>query len=782
MLKKEWKIQTTDKQKPLIERLLSVRGISKNEYKEFLDPMSITLIHPNAFVDMPKAVDRIIKAIENNEKILVYGDFDADGITSTSLLVRTFKYLGANIDYYIPTRELDGHGLNSKALVQLMVKIKPQLIITVDCGISNVEEVAFINSFKKDIIITDHHESGETLPDAYAIINPKAQNSLNEALSAKDIKYLTSLAGVGVSFKLAQAVLEKFDKLEFCSEILPYVAIGTIADIVPLIGENRYYVIKGLDLISKGRHYGFKRVLESAGYNNIESGISSDQIAFGVAPRINACGRLGTVQEAINVMISDNKQEIELAVMALENYNKIRQELCNKVFTEADKMAENCRDNVLILYKKDWHIGIIGIVASKLVEKYGKPTFLMTYSEETKQIRCSARGVEGCDELNLHDMIENISDLLDGFGGHSLAAGLYFSPEQTSFEQVKKALIESYNSMTNSKKLTPIINIDLELDPADINESLIKDISQLEPFGASNPSPIFSINNFRLKEKKLMGSNSEHLKLIVEKDGLIFNAIWWSYGDIGLKKDDTLDIAFSPQINEFNGNISIQLIIKDIHSDCIVEPEKSKIITYDNRRKTGIIDKVNSYLKDTKYEFCVFAEKNSIKEDLKNYPEIYKRIVNRQNLKPTDGIMFFDYPPTEELMGNILSQVNPIRIHFMNYDCEKESDFDYIKTISGMIKYVCNSKDGIFDLNSSASFLGLTNNLIEIMLEMFEDCNGIKILERTENNFKIEYIQPISPEEIEKCDNYQTYKTMLDEIFSKREEYINADIDDLCRI
>ena len=779
MIKKEWKTNNTTKTKPLIERLLSVRGIPKEQEIEFLNPLEMTLIHPNAFSDMQKAVERITKAIDNKEKILIYGDFDADGITSTSLLYKTFNYLGANVEYFIPSRELDGHGLNSKALVKLMVKVKPSLIITVDCGISNIDEVKFINSFKKDVIITDHHESGDILPEAYAIINPKAQNSLNENLSTKEISYLTSLAGVGVAFKLAQGVLEKYDKLEYSSDILPYVAVGTIADIVPLIGENRYYVIKGLDLISKGRHYGIRRILESAGYTNIEEGITSEQIAFGVAPRINACGRLGTVDEALNVMISDNKQEIELGVMALENYNKIRQELCNEIFLQADEMASKIRDNILILYKEDWHIGIIGIVASKLVEKYGKPTFLMTYSEETKQIRCSARGVEGCENLNLHDIIENISDMLDGFGGHALAAGLYFSPEKTSFEKVKEALIKSYNEASDNKAPTPILNVDLEIEPEDLTENLIKDISRLEPFGASNPSPIFSINNFQLKEKKLMGSNSEHLRLTVEKNGLIFNAIWWSYGDIGLKKDDTLDIAFSPQINSFNGNTSIQLIIKDVHSDCFAEEEVANVITYDNRKKTNILDKVNEYLKTAKFNFCVFAEKNSIKEKLKKYPEIYKRILDRNSLKPYEGIMFFDYPPTEEIMKDIINKVNPIRIHYMNYDIETENNFDYIKTIAGMMKYVCNSKNGKFDLNSSACFLGITNNMVETLLDMYENCGCIEILERGEDFFVIDKFNLQQTINLEKDEYYKEFKEMLSEVMNQRKIYMSADIKEL---
>ena len=251
-----------------------------------------------------------------------------------------------------------------------MSQKQPKLIITVDNGISNNEEVKFVNSFGKDIIITDHHEAPEILPDAYAIINPQAMNALDENLTATQIEYLTSLAGVGVAFKLAQGVLEKYNKLEFSYEILPYVTVGTIADIVPLIGENRFFVTKGLELIASGKHYGLKRMLDVAGIN-VENGLTSEQIAFTIAPRVNASGRLDTVEAAIKLMTSENKQEVEMAIITLENFNKIRQQLCSDTFEEADEMwkSTGMRDNAIVLFNKDWHIGIVGIVASKFVEK-----------------------------------------------------------------------------------------------------------------------------------------------------------------------------------------------------------------------------------------------------------------------------------------------------------------------------------------------------------------------------------------------------------------------------
>ncbi len=778
---KEWKINKSDEAKPLVERLLYSRGIkTQSEIETFLNPLSIKLTHPNAFCDMQKAVCRIVKAIDNNENILIYGDFDADGLTSTSLMVKTLTHIGANVSYYIPKREGDGHGLNSNALVKLMVTQKPKLIITVDCGISNLEEVKFINSFNIDVIITDHHEAPEELPEALAIINPKAPNALDEKLTTSEIHYLTSLAGVGVAFKVAQALLEKYEKLTYIYEILPYVAVGTIADIVPLIGENRYYVVKGLDLISKGKHYGLKRLLDNAGYSNIEDGITSEQVAFGIAPRINASGRLDAVEDAIKVLISDNKQEIEMSVIALENFNKVRQELCHSTFLEADEMAKKEKDNTLVLFKPDWHIGIIGIVASKLVEKYHKPTFLMTYSGETKQIRCSARGVEGVSSLSLYDIISNISDKLDGFGGHTLAAGLSFSTESVTFEEVKKGLIDTVNEALAGEKIVPVLNIDMEVKPDDISIDTIEELKQLEPYGAANPQPVFAIKDLILKEKKLMGSNKEHLKLILEKDNQVFNAIWWSKGDISLSNGDLLDIAFYPQINVFNNTTSVQLIIKDIHSESLKELENQDIgiKIYDHRNKTNIYKQVNEYLKTTRYNTAVFAEDRSIIDKLKIYPEITSRIKNRNNITKIDSIMFFDYPASSEIYENILKIAEPSIIHYMNYEIRHSID-EYLKTIYGMIKFVSNNKNGEFNLLNSSLFLGVTTSLIKLTLIMFEEGKIIKIIDKTEDNYIIQLLEHVDISSIPKLDGYIEFSLEFNTIKGFKDMFQKVDLSEL---
>lgn len=742
-MKKEWILEDKNtSEKSLVKRLLLSRGLkSEDEINEFLHPLEMKLTYPDVFTDMNKTVERLSKAIDDSETIIIYGDFDADGVTSTSVLYKTLKFLGANVHYFIPDRENEGHGFDKKALIKLMTTVKPKVIISVDCGISDVDAVRFINSFKIiDVIITDHHEAPEELPPAYAIINPKAPNALDESLSARQIEHLTYLAGCGVAFKVAQALLTKYNKTEFIYEILPFVAVGTVADVVPLLGENRYFVTKGLDLISRGKHHGLKRLLESAGYD-ITKGVTSENVAFGIAPRINASGRLDTVDAALKVLISENPQEVEMAVTTLNELNKVRQTLCQEVFAQADAMVqkEGNKNPAIVLCSDAWHIGIIGIVASKLVEKYYKPTFLMTYVKEKDQYRCSARSIEG---VPLYDVIAANGELFDGFGGHTLAAGLSFTGEKTPFEIVKKALNETVREYTSTKELKPFVKIDLLVEPQDVTVDLIEEISQLEPFGASNPSPIFEMDNLKVTQKRLIGADNSHLRLNVSSGANDFTAIWWKKGDIGLSNGDSLDIAFHPQINEFNGNTSVQLIVDDIHSDAIKEeiPSKCNYKIYDNRTKTGILANVNDYIRNSKLNIRVFAESKYTLDTIKSYDNICSKTFTRQDIPKCDVVMFFDYPADRQTLELILEKSQPKGVHFMNYEPKILDEQEFLKIFTGMLKFAAHNNGGKVELVRCASFLGKSLKIFEMLLALYEEVGFIKILDKNSAFYTIEFL------------------------------------------
>ncbi len=777
-MKKEWIIKNDNElHGSLIEKLLISRGIlAPDEIENFLNPLNMELTSPNVFTDMEKVVNRLSNAIDNHEGILIYGDFDADGVTSTSVLYKTINYLGGKVSYFIPDRELQGHGLNTNALTNIMIKIKPKVIITVDNGISNVEEVKFVNSFKTiDIIITDHHEAPDVLPEAYAIINPKAPNSLDEQLSAKQIEHLTYLAGCGVAFKVSQALLTHYNKAAFVNEILPFVAVGTVADLVPLLGENRYLVTKGLELISKGKHEGLKLLLESANYD-IAKGITSENIAFGIAPRINASGRLDTVDNAVKVLISDNIQEVKVAIENLNELNAVRQRLCDDTFTQAEKMylKEGRENSAIILCCEEWHVGIIGIVASKFVEKYYKPTFLMTKKDGV--YRCSARSIEG---VPLYDVIAENSQLLDGFGGHKLAAGLSFSEDKSSFENVKQALNKTVSHYITGQDLKPFINIDLRLEAPDITLDFVEHLSELEPFGASNPSPVFETDGFVVSDKMLMGSDKKHLKLTVSKDGYTFPAIWWSRGDVPLDKGDKLDLAFHPQINEFNGNVSVQLIVDDAHSDKLDEENETtlKYKIYDYRQKTDFLNNVNDYLKNTTYKVGVFAECKTVSDNIKPYQAISSRVFTRENIPECDFVMFFDYPPDRETFDYILNNANPKGLHFMNFEPKIYDEVSLLNTFIGMIKFAMHNNSGKIELVRFSSFLGKSYEVILSLLKLLEFEGFIKILEITDTYIKINLLNTENISRILKTEEYEQIFELGQECDIFRQSLLEDDLE-----
>ncbi len=776
---KEWIYNKCAKEEVVLtKRLLLSRGLSEpDEVEEFLNPLEMKLTSPYDFTDMQKAVDRIVKAIVNREKIVIYGDFDADGVTSTSLLFKTLTHLEANVEYYIPDREKEGHGLDSASLVKIITAKKPRLIITVDCGISNVKEVAFLKSFGVDTIITDHHESKDEVPQALAIINPKAPNALSENLSARKIKELTYLAGVGVAFKLAQALLEKFDKVEFALKILPLVAVGTVADIVPLLGENRCFVKRGLELILN--HQGLRELLRSAGYS-LEKPITSEIVAFGIAPRLNASGRLENVDSAMKLLLSDNPTEIQFAVQTLNEFNTIRQTLCADTFAEADAMwqKEGCKNPAIVLFNPGWHIGIIGIVASKFVEKYHKPAFLMTYSEETQQFRCSARGVKG---LNIFDILNENVELFDGFGGHELAGGCAFSKEKASFEQVKTSINKTVKEMLNGEELKPFVEVDLKLAPGDITEQLLEELEIFEPFGASNPNPVFAVENLIIKGKKLMGQDKNHLKLTCEANGHELTCIWWQNGDVTLNPGDYVDILFHPNINEFNGNKYLQLIIQDAHSDAIEYEkevdEKNELRFFDHRRKTNILPMVEDYVKTSKLNIRVFAQSKNVLDMLKPYSALTQRVFNRNMSEVCDAVMFFDYPADKVALCEILERTGANTIHLMGYEVKRFSQEEFIQTVYKMLKYAVNYNDGVVELYKFAAFLGKSDEVLGLLFAIMEEIGLVKIHSRTETTVKLALDETVNPAKVLHSPNYSQLLEACAECEEFQSMLLNEDLD-----
>lgn len=765
----------------LAAELLVQRGMDTvSKIHDFLNPAKMKISSPFVFTDMQKSVERIFSAIDSQEKIIIYGDFDCDGVTSTALLYKTLKHLGANADYYIPNREKENHGLNTKALVQLIAKQKAKLIVTVDCGVSDVEQINFANGFKVDVIITDHHEAPDILPEAFAILNPKALNALEKDLPLEQIEALNELAGVGVAFKLACALLEQKKDYDFVNELLPFVAVGTIADVVPVLYENRSFVAAGLKLIESGRHYGLTKLLASCGYD-AANGITSENIAFGIAPRINAAGRLDTVESAIKLLISENKSEIDMCIEELNNFNSIRQDICENIFNEAVEMIQNePPQEGIILYKQGWHIGIIGIVASKLVEKFYKPVFLMTLDENTGLIRSSSRSIP---EVHIRNVIADNSELFEYFGGHAQAAGLVFDPKKSSFEKVKAALNESIKTMLDGKNIVPTIEADALIDSSEISVDLIEELKKLEPFAEGNKAPLFITKNLILNSFKTVGQKNNHLKIFCEnKDGKPFECVFWNHGTLNIPEGKEFEIVFYPKLNTFNGVTTIQLDIQDIKSEFEIKEEKTELKLYDHRKKTNIFRQICDYLLTTKISTQIFAQNKNICDTLKQYKEIAEKLKSRKNLTKCSQIMFFDYPASENIMHALLQKSDAKVFHFMNYNNKKIDAQELIKNISGMLKYVCNpqsGKNGEVNLCDISDFLAVSDEVTELCFDMLENLGMFEIIEKNAQNYKINFIHAIEFSKIKESDMYEELESELAKIYDYRQKLCTLPLEEI---
>jgi len=558
-MNKKWQILKTDEEKVEeivkkynISKLLATILVNRNiieeaEIEKFLNPKRNDFYDPFLMPDMEIAVNRIIKAIEEKQKVLIYGDYDVDGITSVTVLKSFLEERGLQTDEYIPNRLEEGYGLNKAAIDEIM-KEKYNLMITVDCGISAIEEIQYANTLGLETIVTDHHEVGESLPNAIAVVDAKR----------KDNKYpFRNLAGVGVVFKLIQAIGTKLNLEE--KEYLKYldiVCVGTISDIVPLVDENRVIVKLGLKLVEQTKNIGLKSILSASGYSKIDS----NTISFGVAPRINACGRMGHQEEALQLLLSKNIVEAQELTNKLNKYNSSRQETEKEIYNEAlKKIEENSLDknNTLVICGENWHHGVIGIVASKITENYFKPSILL--SLEDGICKGSGRSIPGFD---LHVALTKCSDILEKFGGHSMAVGL--NVPENKLNQFEEKL-EEIAKVAETDKIIKVIKIDSQVSLDELDKEKVQSLSSLEPFGEENKMPIFLIKGLKIDSIRAL-SEGKHLKLTLRDNHNLINAIGFNMGNLAQEFliGDKIDIVGNLEINSFNGVDNIQVNLKDI--------------------------------------------------------------------------------------------------------------------------------------------------------------------------------------------------------------------------
>ena len=539
---------------PALAQLLINRGLGDAEQaRTFLRGGVSELYNPFLMEGMHEAVLRIKKAIKNKEKVLIHGDYDVDGITSVALVISTLRNFGLDADYYVPDRITEGYGLG-EAGVEKAVEIGASLVITVDCGISSYEEVKTLNAHKIDVIITDHHEVPKTLPLAYAVVNPHRHDC---AYPDKN------LSGVSVAFKLCEALCSEFNTKDVWGH-LDLVSLGTVSDVAPLIGENRILVKEGLKQLQKGCNKGLKALIEASGLKKRKPG--SFEIGFILGPRINASGRIGSADTAVRLLLTENMDEAEFLAKRLNEANRERQKIESVTLKEALSKIErdvNFKEHkVIVLHKKDWHNGVIGIVASRISYRFYRPTILISVKDGIG--RGSGRSIEN---FHLFEALIGCEDILKEYGGHKYACGLTIL--EKNLNRFKKTINEIASSVLASDDLIPRLNIDVDIELGLLDEGVVEECSGLEPFGEGNPRPVFCSRNLKLvyPPRILKG---EHIKLhVADKSGKTFEAIGFGLAkdsdiELTLRKSPLFDLAYTVSFNSWQGSNTIQLKIEDV--------------------------------------------------------------------------------------------------------------------------------------------------------------------------------------------------------------------------
>ncbi|QUX18914.1 single-stranded-DNA-specific exonuclease RecJ [Staphylococcus haemolyticus] len=573
---------------PIIKKLLESKSITDDESIKALLDETIINHDPWLLSDMEKAVTRINEAIDKNERILVYGDYDADGVTSTTILVNTLQTLGAEVGWYIPNRFSEGYGPNELAFRNAYDE-GVSLIITVDNGIQGHKEIEMIQKLGVDVIVTDHHEIGRTLPEAYAIVHPMHP----------EYEYpFHFLCGAGVAYKLSQVLLDNPPNY-----FVSLAAIGTIADLVSMTDENRSIVKQGLSFLNQSCPIQIKALLNQAGYNNT---INEETVGFIIGPRLNAVGRLEDASLAAELLMTEDEEEAEFLAEQVEDFNVERKEIVAQITDEALAIAEekvNNGNQFLLLAKENWHEGVLGIVASKIVETYALPTLILDIDLEQNHAKGSARSIE---QVSMFEILSAHQDLISKFGGHHMAAGM--TMEIDYIEALEQGLNDWMFKLSEHTSLAPAKHVSVKLEENDISINNIRDIQRLSPFGTDFEKPLLEIDDNEVVDVRAIGKDKNHLKLVTGQ--LQLQSLFWKNGQLAtqIEPGQPINLLGNLQINEWNGNQSPQFIIQDIATN------KEQILDYRSKRKQLNIDP-----NDTRVAFLIHPKKEKLNHNYYYY-------------------------------------------------------------------------------------------------------------------------------------------------------------------
>ncbi|WP_078413882.1 single-stranded-DNA-specific exonuclease RecJ [Priestia abyssalis] len=720
--KRRWRIQQTNHElieqfvttleiTPLIASLLINRGITTIESAEEFLKIDQEPFHDPFLLDgMDKTVERIKQAIEQNEKIMIYGDYDADGVSSTSVLLSALTLLGAEVDFYIPNRFTEGYGPNEQAFRSISEQ-GYTLVITVDTGISAVNEASLAKELGFDLIITDHHEPGPQLPEAYTIIHPKKPGSIYP---------FKELAGVGVAFKLAHALLG-----EAPEHLLELAVIGTIADLVPLQGENRLIASKGLRYLQRTNRPGLQALLRVCGIKQEE--VNEDTIGFAIGPRINAVGRLQSADPAVQLLMTTNETEAKELAEEIDELNKERQQLVNEMTEEAVSIVERLyppeQNGVLVIAQEGWNAGVVGIVASRLVDRFYRPTIVLSIDQQKGVAKGSARSIEGFD---LFANLSTCRDILPHFGGHPMAAGMTLQIKDV--DDLRNRLNTLAYEKLTEEDFIPITTVDTVCKVEDITLSAIEQLRQLAPFGMSNSKPKIMVENVNISSIRKIGADQTHLKLTFEDEGMTVDGVGFGLGRLydEISPISKISLVGELTINEWNNMRKPQLMIEDIGIS------EWQLFDYRSARST---DQFFKSMFTSEMTVVYFSEDTITEPEKQLYKDHLEYIDGVESASRFEAggkqIVLLDLPPSMELVNKLFMNGIPSRIYtaFLS----KEDHYfhtvptrDHFKWYYGFLV-----KNSPFDLNRYKEDLaihkGWSKDTIDFMSQVFFELEFVTI-------------------------------------------------------
>lgn len=658
--------------------LAAKRGLdTKEKLKEFIEVESYTPLKVEEFPGINKIVKFILKFINNDKNILIYGDYDVDGITSTAILIDGLRKLSSNIKYHIPDRFKEGYGLNKDVIASYAEEI--DLIITCDCGISNHEEVKYAKELGINIVITDHHDLPAKLPEADFVISPR--------LLPEDHKAYW-LPGAGMAYFIIKAIYKEIDKNGQEDEFLDLLLLAIIADVVPLVGENRYLFKTALKKLKNTKRVGLRALYNALDINPSE--INEKVLGFQIGPVLNSAGRIDSAEKGLELLIAENFHKAAGIAAQLIEINKRRKELSQKIYLQAEKSVNNDQKKGLVTFNQEWHQGVVGIAAGRIVENYQIPAVLMTSNQENDLITGSARSIEG---VNINEIIGECSDLLEKHGGHAAAAG--FSLKKDRLEKFRIRLQRLIDNEMKEQEYKQLIEPELCISLNEIEDEFYKKLRIFAPFGESNPEPLFYTEAEVLSSREI--SQGKHKRLVLSDGEKNITALWWWAEEVntGLKQK----IAFNLNENIYRGSRSLQLEIKALESSAKEEALSSKD-KLGAKKALKIID-----LRDKDLEKLEVGQENTVyflegKNNLSLYP-----IINRDYQRKAERLVLIAFPPSAEILKEMIILTGAEEIVLSSIIDNTLGFKEFIRLLVGLIKYTINNKNSILNIIDAAVFL-----------------------------------------------------------------------------